>query len=105
MFDAGVESPLGELLASVRSVVAGVEVDELEAHEAARIVEECAEVERLLGALRVVAAATLEDKALWRREGFRSVGQWMASKTGTAPGAQKWSRPESSQVCGERPGK
>jgi hypothetical protein len=86
MFDAGVESPLGELLASVRSVVAGVEVDQLEAHEAARIVEECAEAERLLAALRVVAAVTLEDKALWPREGFRSVGQWMASKTGTAPG-------------------
>ena len=73
-------------MASVRSVVAGVEVDQLEAHEAARIVKECAEAERLLAALRVVAAATLEDKALWRREGFRSVGQWMAFKTGTAPG-------------------
>jgi hypothetical protein len=67
-------------------MVAGLKVNQLDAHDAARIVEECAEVERLLAALRVVAAATLEDKALWRREGFRSVGQWMASKTGTAPG-------------------
>ena len=48
--------------------------------------EQCAEAERLLAALRVMAAATLEDKALWRREGFRSVAAWMASKTGTAVG-------------------
>jgi uncharacterized protein DUF222 len=85
MFGAGVD-PLGEVLAAVRSLVAGFEVDGLDAHEAAQVVEECAEAERLLAALRVLAAATLEDKALWRREGFRSVAAWMASKTGTAVG-------------------
>ena len=85
MFDAGVD-PLGEVLAAVRSLVAGFEVDGLAADEAAQVVEDCAEAERLLAALRVMAAATLEDKALWRREGFRSVAAWMASKTGTAVG-------------------
>ncbi|MGH9011374.1 MAG: DUF222 domain-containing protein [Acidimicrobiia bacterium] len=89
MFDAGVESPLGEVLAAIRSLVAGFEVDDLAAHEAAQVVEQCAEAERLLAALRVLAAATLEDKALWRREGFRSVAAWMASKTGTAVGPAK----------------
>ena len=86
MFDAGVDRPLGEVVAGIRSLVAGFEVDGLDAHEAAQVVEDCAEAERLLAALRVMAALTLEDKALWRREGFRSVGHWMASKTGTAPG-------------------
>jgi hypothetical protein len=86
MFDAGVESPLGEVVAAVRSLVAGFEVDDLAAHEAAQVVEQCAEAERLLAALRVLAAATLEDKALWRREGFRSAAHWMAAKTGTAVG-------------------
>ena len=85
MFDAGVD-PLGEVLASVRSLVAGFEADSLAAQEAAQVVEQCAEAERLLGVLRLLAAATLEDKALWRREGFRSVAAWMASKTGTAVG-------------------
>ena len=85
MTDAGVAS-LGEVLAAVRSCVAGFEVDGLAAHEAAQVVEQCVEAERLLGALRVAAATTLEDKALWRREGFRSVAAWMASKTGTAVG-------------------
>src|SRR5689334_1020048 len=85
MFDAGVDS-LDEVLAAVRSLVAGFEVDGLNAHEAAQVVEQCAEGERLLGALRVAAATTLEGKALWRREGFRSVAAWMASKTGTAVG-------------------
>src|SRR5919197_6185798 len=86
MFDAGVDGPLGEVVAAVRSLVAGFDGDGLAAHEAAQVVEQCAEGERLLAALRVLAAATLEDKALWRREGFRSVAAWMAAKTGTAVG-------------------
>jgi uncharacterized protein DUF222 len=86
MFGAGVDNSMDELLSCVRSVAAGFDVDGLEANEAARLVEQCAEAERLLAALRVLAAATLEDKALWRREGFRSVAAWMAAKTGTAVG-------------------
>ena len=86
MSAAGVDSPLGELLPLIRSVVSGVDVARLEVPEAARLVEECAEAERLFAALRVVVAATLENAALWRREGFRSLGQWMASKTGTPVG-------------------
>jgi len=83
---AGVESPLGELLPLVRSVVGGVDVGQLEVPEAVRLVEECAEAERLFAALRLVVAATLENKAVWRRDGFRSPAAWMASKTGTAVG-------------------
>ena len=86
MLDAGDDGRLDEALASLRSLVSAIEVDVLEAHEAARVVEMCAEGERLLAALRVSAAATLENKALWRRDGFRSVAAWMASKTGTAVG-------------------
>jgi hypothetical protein len=89
MFDTGVDSPLGELLGLVRSRVAGLDVAQLDALEAARVVEECAEVERLFAALRVVAAATLENKPVWRREGFTSLAAWMASKTGTAVGPAK----------------
>jgi len=86
MFDAGVESPLGELLGSVRAVVGAVDVDGLEVPEAVRLVDECAEAERLFAALRVVVGATLEGKAMWRREGYRSVAHWMAAKTGTDVG-------------------
>src|SRR2546423_3823630 len=86
MFDAGVEGPLDGVLASIRAVVAGVEVGGLEAPVAARVVEQCAEGERLLAALRVLTTGTLQDKAFWRREGFRSAAAWMASKTGTAVG-------------------
>src|SRR5947207_4163744 len=86
MIEAGVDSPLGQVLGSIRSVVAGVEVDGLGVQSAARLVEDCAEAERLLAALRVLAAASLQERALWRREGFRSTAAWMASKTGTAVG-------------------
>lgn len=77
---------MGQVLRSIRSVVAGVEVGRLDASSAAELVEECAEAERLLAALRVLATASLQDKVLWRREGFRSAAAWMASKTGTAVG-------------------
>ena len=86
MFDNGVDSRLAAVLALIRPLVAGVDVEELDATDAARLVEECAEGERLLAALRVSAASSLQDKALWRREGFRSAAAWMASKTGTAVG-------------------
>ena len=76
MFDAGVESLLDELVTSVRSVVTGIDVDGLEAQVAGRVVEQCAEAERLLAALRLLAAATLHDKALWRRDGSRSAAAW-----------------------------
>src|SRR5439155_25094910 len=82
MIGAGVGSRLGQVLGSIRSVVAGVEGDGLDVQSAARLVEDCAEAERLLAALRVLAAASLQDRALWRREGFGSAAAWMASKTG-----------------------
>jgi hypothetical protein len=66
--------------------MAETEFGQLDAPSAARLVEECAEAERLLAAVRVMATATLENKAWWRREGFPSPAAWMASKTGTAVG-------------------
>lgn len=84
---AGVDGPLGELLTLVRSVAGGIDVDGLDVSEAVGVVEACAEAERLLAALRVVVTATLENKAVWRREGYRSVAAWMAAKTGTPVGS------------------
>lgn len=86
MFDTGVDSPLDELLGLIHTVVSGIDVDRLEVPEAVGVVERCAEGERLLAALRIVVTANLENKAVWRREGYRSVGAWMAAKTGTAVG-------------------
>ena len=86
MFDAGVESSLDDVVGLIRLVAGGVDVDELDVTTAARVVEQCAEAERVLAALRVVVAASLKDRAFWRREGFRSVAAWMAAKTGTAAG-------------------
>src|SRR4051812_47710784 len=83
---AGVDGPLSQLLALVRSVVGGIDVDGLDVPEAVQVVEACAEAERRLGALRVLVSATLENKAVWRREGYRSVAAWMAAKTGTPVG-------------------
>ena len=86
MFDNEVERPLGELLELIHSVASGIDVDGLEVSAAARLIEDCAEAERVLAALRVTVAATLEQAAFWRQEGYRSVGSWMAARTGTAVG-------------------
>ena len=61
MSAAGVDSPLGELLPLIRSVVSEVDVAGLEVPEAASLVEECAEAERFFATLGVVAAAPLEN--------------------------------------------
>ena len=86
MLDAQSPTAVDALLRLIRDVVPAVAVDGLDAADAAGVVERCAEGERLLAALRIRAAATLEDKALWRRAGFRSAAAWMAARTGTAVG-------------------
>jgi hypothetical protein len=86
MFEAGADSPMDELVPLIRLVVGGIDVQDLDVPRAARVVEQCAEAERVLAALRVAAAATLKNKTIWRREGFRSAAHWMAAKTGTAVG-------------------
>jgi hypothetical protein len=86
MFDAGVDGPLGDVLALICRLSGGIDIEGLEVPEAAQLVEQCAEAERLLAALRVTVTATLQNKTVWRREGFRSPAAWMAAKTGTAVG-------------------
>src|SRR2546423_6425001 len=87
MIEAGVDSLLGGVLGSIRSVVAGAEVGGLDAVSAARLVEECAEAERLLAALRVLATASLQDTALWRGGGVPAGGGRGAAQPGTGGGA------------------
>lgn len=60
MIDAGVESPLGEVLELVRPVTGDLDV----------------------GGLDVESAAAVVEAASWRREGFRSLAAWMASRRG-----------------------
>lgn len=77
---------MDELVSLIRLVAGEVDVDGLEVPVAARVVEQCAEAERVLAALRLLATARLQHTTVWRREGFRSVAAWMAAKTGTAVG-------------------
>jgi hypothetical protein len=86
MLDAGVGTPLDDVLPSIRRVADETDYQSLDASEAAQLVEQCAEAERLLAAMRIFATATLENKAFWRREGFTSPAAWMASKTGSPVG-------------------
>src|SRR3982750_909931 len=86
MLDAGIDGLLDDVLALLRPVVGEVDVEALDVTVAARVVEQCAEAERLLAALRVLVGSSLKDKGFWRRDGFRSVAAWMAARTGSAVG-------------------
>src|SRR5207248_1464454 len=69
MIDAGVDSLLGGVLGSIRSVVAGAEVGGLDAVSAARLVEECG---------RVLAAAIVDEDDRHRRvHRSRHVRSWV----------------------------
>src|SRR2546429_44565 len=86
MFGVGVD-PLGEVLAAVRSLVAGFEVDGLDAPEAARVVGRGAEAERLLAGVRGAAATTVGDQGLvGGGGGSAGGGSPPAGRRGPAPG-------------------
>ena len=58
MSDAVVPKPFDELLPSIYSALASIDFDELDADGLVVFMEECSEIERLLGALRVKLTAS-----------------------------------------------
>ena len=59
---------------------------DLAAVEAVRLVDGFAEIERLAGLCRTLAAARVADSGAWRGQGDRSPAHWMARRAGTSVG-------------------
>jgi len=62
-------------------------VEQIDAREAADLVEHFAELERLAVAGRTIAGRCVEKAGLWRERGYRSPAQWMAIQAQSTIGA------------------
>jgi hypothetical protein len=69
---------------SLRRLVTTLEPGVLSGDQAAALVRELAEVERLAAAGKALAAARVDESNRWRRDGHRSAAHWMAAQTGTS---------------------
>jgi hypothetical protein len=81
MFVAGMREVLGAL----HPLVGKLADDSLESGEAAELVELCVEAERVVVAMRLMAARAV-DSEHWKARGFRSAAAWMAAEGGTPVG-------------------
>ena len=66
--------------------LAVAEPDRVTAGQAADVVSLCAEVERLVCAVKVLFSDRAAQSTRWRDEGHRSAASWMAEKSGTGMG-------------------
>ena len=78
---------LRESIKSLRSLVAVLDPAELDGEQAKQLVVDGAELERLAGAVRTLAAGRVAQTGAWANDGpFRDAGAWMASVAGTTVG-------------------
>jgi hypothetical protein len=74
-----------ESVESLRRFVAGFDPAALDGEQARELVEQAAEGERLLGAVRTLAAGRVAETAAWGAQ-FRDAAAWMSSVAGTTVG-------------------
>jgi hypothetical protein len=77
--------PVRESIESLRRFVAGFDPSALDGEQARALVEQAAEGERLLGAVKTLAAGRVAETAAWGA-GFRDAEAWLASTSGTTVG-------------------
>jgi hypothetical protein len=81
MFVAG----MLDVLDSLHPLVGKLVDEYLEPSEAAELVQLCIEAERVIAAMRLMAARAV-DSDHWKARGFRSAAAWMAAEAGTPVG-------------------
>jgi len=77
---------LEEIAADLAAVVDVLDVDAIPLPEVQAVYDAFATVERRAAAGRVLLARRMAETAQWRREGFASPADWLASKNGTSTG-------------------
>ena len=90
MFEVPVSEVLRESIESLRGLVATLDPSALDGTQAKELVEQSVELERLVGAVRTLAAGRVAETGAWANDGpFRDAGAWMASIAGTTVGRAK----------------
>lgn len=86
----------GQVLANLAAVrlalsmtMADLDVGSLSPADAARVVVECAAIERFAHAGKVLASARAAEGDVWRKGGYRSPADWMAGETKCSKGEAK----------------
>jgi hypothetical protein len=73
-------------ISGLKEAAGDVELERVSGSEAAELVLMLNEAERVLAAVRTLAARRLEVTKTWQRDGHRTAAEWMATKTGTSVG-------------------
>jgi hypothetical protein len=74
---------------AITAAVAALDPDDIPASEAVRLYEGLERIVRTATAARVLLARRVDDSMAWRRKGFRSAAEFLASTSGTSLGAAK----------------
>jgi hypothetical protein len=74
---------------AIGQVAAGLDPDAIPASEATRLYEGLERIVRTATAARILLARRVDDSMEWKRKGFRSAAEYLASKSGTSLGAAK----------------
>jgi hypothetical protein len=77
---------LKSALSAVKEAASAVDPLSLSGSEAADLVLMLSEAERVMAAVRTLAARRLEHTKGWQTDGHRTPAEWMAAKTGTSVG-------------------
>lgn len=80
---------LAPLVVALRSLSRSVDIATFSPTEVAQLFSEASELERLAGALKLMAAPRLGQSSEWARAGHRSPEEWMARTSGVGVGEAK----------------
>src|SRR5260221_14227112 len=75
--------------AVVRSYCARFDSFLLDPPEASVVAGAAGRIKRMMAAIEADAARVYADSQVWKKEGFRSAEEWLASKSGTTPSQAK----------------
>jgi len=78
-----------QLLDRIVATAPDVEPSRMRGADAERLVEKIAKAERVLAAVRTVAARRVEESNVWQSRGFRRAEDWMAKVSGISLGEAK----------------
>ena len=89
MFRSALEQRVEVAETAIGLVADGLDPDAIAASEATRLYEGLDRIVRTATAARILLARRVDDSLEWRRRGFRSAAEFLASKSGTSLGAAK----------------
>ncbi len=89
MFQSVLERRVGEVAEAAAIVARALDPDDVPASEAVRLYRSLDTAVRSLTAAKTLLARRVEDSAEWKRQGYKSAAEFLASTSGTSLGAAR----------------